>query len=269
MTRLYAMVLFLGVTAATASAQFPNGYFETAFELLPPYARSDVIAARMLPPEERDPALLGELSGYSIDPRDEQWQVYAPESCARVECGILVWVHPTDAMKMDYLWRQVFDAHDMLYVAALRSGNDRETFSRRIPLALTGLGAMVEKYKVDAARVYVGGFSGGSKVAQKIAFAFPDIFHGAILDAGFIDPDSKLIAPSPTELEPYFERLAFVLVVGRRDKLIWPDYLSLREALVEDSSVMHEILPPRMGHQRLSAEQLEEALAFLAQDAPR
>jgi len=69
-------------------------------------------------------------------------------------------------------------------VTAANSGNDAPTIDRREPLALLAAHNTMKQYPVDPQQVYIGGFSGGARVALRLALAYPDVFHGALLNAG-------------------------------------------------------------------------------------
>ena len=55
---------------------------------------------------------------------------------------------------------------------------------RRLPLALLGYWNARSRYPIDPDRVYVGGLSGGSRVAQIAALAYPDVFRGVEREDG-------------------------------------------------------------------------------------
>src|SRR4029077_12118401 len=64
----------------------------------------------------------------------------------------------------------------------------------------------------------VGGFSGGSRVALKIALAYPDLFRGVLLNAGS-DPigDTEALLP-PDDLFAQFQNSTrLVYVTGSAD----------------------------------------------------
>src|SRR5437879_3459051 len=79
---------------------------------------------------------------------------------------------------------------------AARSGNDASVLARREPLALLAAHNLMQRYPVDPERVYVGGFSGGARVAMRLALGYPDLFRGAILNAGS-DPIGGAEIPLP------------------------------------------------------------------------
>jgi pimeloyl-ACP methyl ester carboxylesterase len=83
---------------------------------------------------------------------------------------------------------------------------------------------------VDPERTYVGGFSGGSRVALRLALGYPDLFRGALLNAGSDPIGSREIPLPPRDLFLKFQsstRIAYV--TGERDTAhATDDSLSLR-----------------------------------------
>jgi pimeloyl-ACP methyl ester carboxylesterase len=85
-------------------------------------------------------------------------------------------------------------------------------------LALLGAYNVMQKYPIDPERIYIGGFSGGSRVALKTALAYPDLFRGALLNAGS-DPigDGEDFVP-PGDLFARFQSSRLVYVTGSEDE---------------------------------------------------
>ena len=93
------------------------------------------------------------------------------------------------------------------------------TLTRRAPLALLAAYNLMSRYPVDAQKVYVGGFSGGARIALRLALAYPDLFHGALLNAGS-DPLGMPGRPhrrSPQLLQQFQESTRLVYVTGEHD----------------------------------------------------
>jgi pimeloyl-ACP methyl ester carboxylesterase len=78
------------------------------------------------------------------------------------------------------------------------AGNSESVLERRVPLVVLAAHNVIARYHVDTQRVYVGGFSGGSRVAMRIALGYPDLFQGALLNAGS-DPIGDSQTPLPPE----------------------------------------------------------------------
>lgn len=79
-----------------------------------------------------------------------------------------------------YAWFD-FDVHG----PALGSEGIEASLSRLEAL----LGEVVERYAVDPAQLYVGGFSQGGAMAGAVALLHPDRVAGAIVLGGFLPPD--------------------------------------------------------------------------------
>ncbi|HEV7166284.1 MAG TPA: hypothetical protein VGO35_12960 [Gammaproteobacteria bacterium] len=209
-----ALLLVLGLMCLpAANADAPRtGEFTTSFTEITPLAEAREVAQRLLHRIVYDQQLVqGTLpSGQTIVPADETWKVYVPESYTGSEpYGVFVWVSPSDDGGADYGWEHLLRDHKLIYVGANKSGNDQGVMNRRVPLALTGLVGIMATYKVDSARVYIGGFSGGGVTASRIAAAYSDIFTGAL----FVST-SEGIGSSDTPVPPA-ERYALMQSRGR------------------------------------------------------
>lgn len=126
------------------------------------------------------------LSPYPIDLAQEKFILYVPSSAPPSPRGfaLLVFVPPSDLAYLPFGWAAQLDHYGVIFIAPARAGNTTAVVSRRVPLALAAEANVVREYSIDPQRIYIGGFSGGSRVAQRIALAYPDVFHGALLNAG-------------------------------------------------------------------------------------
>jgi len=164
----------MGCAAMVAAAEAPRtGAFTVSFSQATSWADQHEVAERLG---------MGELAPrQSITPSAESWHVYVPEDYTGSEpYGVLVWVSPSDEGELPSGWQHALRDHKLIYVAADKSGNTQDVVTRRVPLALTGLAGIEATYKVDASRVYVGGFSGGGITASHIAAGYADVFTGGL-----------------------------------------------------------------------------------------
>ncbi len=199
-----------------------------SFDRYSPLASSKEIVRRTLSPIEAD-RVLGYLRAksqslpeQSIDLSGEHFALYVPLGNAPPEgYGLIVFIAPWDDGAIPREWRQVLDRHHMIYVSADRSGNHNNMLWRRLPLALHAYENIASRYRLNAARVYVSGFSGGSRTAMRAAPSYPDVFRGAILNSGS-DPfgDSGIAVPPADLFREFQERSRIVLVSGTEDLLI-------------------------------------------------
>jgi dienelactone hydrolase len=157
----------------------------------------------------------------SIDLSTEKFVVYVPARAPPSGYRLLVFLPPWQDARVPSGWEGVLDDYGTIFVSAARSGNEENVLARREPLALLAAVNLMQRYTVDAAHVYIGGFSGGARIALRLALAYPDLFHGALLDAGsdpLGDPAAGGPPLPPRELlERFQESTRIVYVTGERD----------------------------------------------------
>jgi predicted esterase len=186
-------------------------------------ASSAELVRRMLSPLaalqlKRQMARTGkQLAGQSIKLSEEKFVVYVPSPQPARGYALLVFVPPWEDARVPPGWTAVLDRYGVIFVSAARSGNDESVFDRREPLALLAAHNAMQRQPVDPERVYIGGFSGGARVALRLALGYPDVFRGAILNAGS-DPigDSHIPLP-PKDLFLQFQSTRLVYVTGEGD----------------------------------------------------
>ncbi|MGH8123552.1 MAG: hypothetical protein ACREPT_12365 [Rudaea sp.] len=179
--------------------------------------------------------------------------------------GLLVFIMPWKRPAIPSNWLPVLDRHGMICVMAMGSGNSANIFSRRIPLALSGYENVKRHYTVDPDRVYIGGLSGGSRIALRIALAFPDVFHGALLNAGSDSFGTDVLSPpDPTLFRQFEERSRLIYATGSEDdtNLVIDSHSrdSARALCIFD---LHTLTMNGRGHRLVNPTILEHALAAL------
>lgn len=214
------------VLAASAGAQTPTGLQpDVAFNSYSQEAEPHELMRRVLTPltdkqAEASLALTGKsLPEHSIDLANEHFVVYVPPNPPPpAGYGLFVFIMPFDRARLPYGWADALDSHNMIFVAAAMSGNDQSAIGRREPLALLAKTNVAARYHVDPSRIYIGGLSGGSRVALRLALAYPDIFSGAFLNAGS-DPlgTVNLPIPSPDLFGRFQENSRIYYATGAND----------------------------------------------------
>ena len=219
-----ALALSSRAPAADVAAQM-SVQRDVVFGNPSPLARAETLLARVMSPLLRekvraDAAATGlTINEQSIDLANERFSLYVPVATAPAAgFGLLVYVSPFDKAAIPSPWLPVLARHRLIAVSAANSGNDENVMDRRIPLALAGYENVGKRYRLDPARVYVGGLSGGSRVALRLALAFPDVFRGALLNAGS-DPIGTIAVPLPDAgmFRLFEERSRLVYVTGSED----------------------------------------------------
>jgi pimeloyl-ACP methyl ester carboxylesterase len=165
---------------------------------------------------------------------NETFALYVPPRASPQGYALLVFVPPWETATVPKHWASALDRHHMIFVTAAKSGNSADVLNRREPLALLAAQNIMRRYPVDPQQVYVGGFSGGSRVALRIALGFADVFHGALLNASS-DPIGNAEIPLPPRqlLREFQASTRVVYVTGAHDAFnIAADVLS-RKSLEE------------------------------------
>jgi len=158
------------------------------------------------------------LSEQPIDLSQETFVLYVPSPAPPQGYALLVFVPPWQDARLPVGWTAVLDRYHVIFVSAARSGNEESVLGRREPLALLAEHNVLARYPVDPQRVYLAGFSGGARVAQRLALAYPDVFRGAILNAGSDPIGDADIALPPRDLFLRFQSSSrLVYLTGEAD----------------------------------------------------
>lgn len=215
-----------------------------------------------------------EKAGKSLDSRavelgSERFALYVPATRPAAGYGLLVWVSPFDDAHLPPGWAPVLDRRGMMFVSAAKSGNRQPVLERRDPLAVIAAWSVERRYPVDPDRVYVAGWSGGSKVALRLALGYPDVFRGAVLNAGSeaIGGGDGLPVPPRDLMQRFQQESRLVYVTGGQDAAhLGDDVASIQSMRDWCQYNIDDHIVGFAGHDLLSPEALDRALAFL--DAP-
>ena len=223
------LLLFCGVflTASAISdtaAEFTGLRSDVVFSDYFPLSRSAELLHRLLSPLNADRA--GKKLAHSavalrdqpIDLAQERFAVFVPSHSPAQGYGLLVFVPPWENATLPLGWAEILDRHGVIFVSAANSGNTANVLDRREPLALLAAHNITQRFRVDPERIYIGGFSGGSRIALRLALGFPDLFRGALLNAGS-DPIGDAQTPlPPAELFSRFQEMTrIVYISGQND----------------------------------------------------
>ena len=185
------------------------------------------------------------------------WELYIPKNDSTEAPGVFLYVSPMNTGRIDSRWREVMDQQNLIYIAANKSGNKIPTI-RRMVLANLGIKALGQRYAFDINHINVAGFSGGGRVASRIATQYPEVFTGALYICG-VDFWKK-------DKTPDVERLIqnrFVFLTGTKDfnrretRQIQQRYI---KAGAKNTKL---IVVPNMAHKHPDAAYLTEAIEFL------
>ncbi len=192
-------------------------------------------------------------------------EIRIPRTVGERPLGLLVFVPPTDRFRIPPAWHGPLDEAGLVLVVAHDSGNAQDVLARRVPLALQGVAVAAREHRIDPSRIYVAGFSGGSRVAQMLAVGYPDVFRGALLMAGSDPLGSHRLSVPPAELMSLVQvRSRIVLATGRGDSLALERdrqaAASFRRRCVDGLLVDHA---SRRGHSLPAAAEFRRGLELL------
>ena len=185
------------------------------------------------------------------------YEVYLPDNDSTEKPGVFVYVSPMKTGRIDSRWREVMDQQNLIYIAANKSGNKILTI-RRMVMATLALRALGQDHEFDTDHISISGFSGGGRIASRLATQYPEVFTGALYICG-VDFWKK-------DQTPRVDRLIqnrFVFLTGTRD-FNRTETRQIRKRYIK-AGVQHTKLieVPGMGHKHPDATYLTEALQFL------
>ena len=221
----WALAMLACAGSATAANETAHGWIQDQSIQVP----SDLVdgpqfARRLLSPlSGRDVARFLEAEGRSLAaepfaPGDFVVDMYVPRRVPEDGYGLLVFVPPMDDFAMPSDWKRVLEQRGIVLVQPQGAGNEADVFGRRIPAVLHAYAHATANFRIDPARRYVGGFSGGARLAQRVALAWPDVFQGSLQFAGSVQVGENLMPPPERALLDLARiRSRFVLVSGSQD----------------------------------------------------
>lgn len=266
---LMAALCAAGVAQAAAQAIGPQE--NVVFTEYPPLSRSEEIARRSFSPltiaelSQTADAKARHLREQPLDLAQESFSLYVPASSPPRGYSLLVFVSPLDTPMIPQSWHWVLDRHATIVVSAAKSGNSQPIWDRRMPLALAGAFNVMRRYPVDSTKIFIGGLSGGSRVAMRLALDYPDLFHGALLNAGS-DPIATQLAvlPAAQLFEQFQNESRIFYITGDMDSVnVGADIASAQSlnAWCVFGTVSQTMF--HAGHEAPAAAYLDKALEYL------
>jgi predicted esterase len=196
--------------AGDAAGDVAGLHRDMVFDQYPDFATSSQLLRRLVSPlnaqriRQQAHATGITIREQPIDLSKERFTVYVPAHAPPEGYALMVFVPPWDEAKIPLTWIPVLERRGIVLVTAAGSGNDEDVLDRREPLALLGAANAMSRYHIDPRRVFIGGFSGGSRVALRLALGYADVFHGVLLEAGS-DVLGQQLPPPPRELLEQFQ----------------------------------------------------------------
>jgi predicted esterase len=268
-----AVIACLATAGAVAQDAVPGLHDNVSFSSYPPLARNSEILSRVLTPLtlagiKRDFAQSGKSLGEtSVNLAAEKFLIYVPPNKPPQGYRLMVFVPPWQKAQLPQGWGPVLDQFGMVFVTPAKSGNEEDIISRREPLALIAAQNVMAQYPIDPAQVFVGGMSGGARMALRLALAYPDLFHGALLNSGS-DVIGTIYEPLPSAslFRQFQSGTRLVYVTGDHDAANMESEMRSKRAMQDWCvSDMASIRMPFTGHEVASPAILTRALQVLVQ----
>jgi pimeloyl-ACP methyl ester carboxylesterase len=268
-------VLVATPAIADTDAEFTGLHSDVVFSDYSSLSRSAELQHRLLSPLNADQvsrrlahsAVV--LRDQPIDLVQERFTVYVPPHSQAQGFGLLVFVPPWENAMLPRGWAGILDRRGVIFVSAANSGNSANVLDRREPLALLAAHNILQRFRVDPQRIYIGGFSGGSRIALRLALGFPDVFRGALLNAGS-DPIGDAETPlPPAELFSRFQEMTrIVYISGQNDGVnVDKDAASTRSMLGWCVFDWYAERSPWVEHEVAGSTALDRALVMLDKHA--
>jgi pimeloyl-ACP methyl ester carboxylesterase len=161
----------------------------------------------------------GLQDAFQVDLAAEHLLVRAPDKpAADGRYGLLIYLDARKQARYDFEWNNVLDSHAIVFVSPDNAGDDADTLDRRIPLALHAYEYARRNYTLDPARIYVAGAAGGSRVAQRLALTYPDVFTSAIVNSGAVELGTQVPVPAPDLLRRLHTHSSLVFATSKHDQ---------------------------------------------------
>lgn len=198
----------------------------------------------------------GWFAGY--DSTRQTYELFVPKNYnPKKPVGVVLFVSPSaKAMGWPH-WKEACEKHGVIFAGPHAAGNDCPS-PRRVRIVLDVLDELRRNYNVDADRTYIGGFSGGGRIACSIAFALPELFGGVIpiCAAGDLRDESWL-------RQRAIDRLSVAHITGDGDFNLG-EVERFRGPILADVGVRSRVkVIPKMGHSVPTGAPLAETLKWL------
>ncbi|MSU35199.1 MAG: hypothetical protein EXS36_08795 [Pedosphaera sp.] len=95
----------------------------------------------------------------------------------------MAWVSPGNSPGIPSDWISELAQSRLLVVSAANKGNER-AIADRLRLALDATYNVCREFPIERKRIYIGGMSGGGRVASMLGIACADVFAGALCVCG-------------------------------------------------------------------------------------
>lgn len=249
---LVAAVVIAQQSGAVAQAVSPKGHI-AQFQTTQPTQLDWVFALANQSPAEEPAGLLKDY-----DSTKQRFELYVPAGVgSRVAAPLILFISPSQKATGLSQFRKLCDREGVVFASPHQAGNQTPG-PRRVRIVMDTLDEVRRRYNVDSDRTYIGGFSGGGRIAFTIATALPEYFGGVIpvCVGGQLRTESWL-------RERVISRLRIALLTGEND-FNRGEIERMTQTQFSGVGVTSRIWTvSRLGHAIPSGKTLDEAFAWL------
>jgi len=202
---LVVLSAFLIVSVAVRAADVPRDYHASVNVVGP--TRLDFIFPLANQSPEPTPEWLADY-----DSTQQRYELFIPPKLdARKPAPLILFVSPAAQPVGWREFEQVCRSTGIVFACPFGAGNECPA-KNRIRIVLDVLDDVRRKVEIDPDRTYIGGLSGGGRVACMIAYALPELFGGVIPVCG-----AERLREEPWLRHRAIDRLSVALITGEKD----------------------------------------------------
>lgn len=114
------------------------------------------------------------------DSTQQKYELFVPPKHKPAQAApLLLFISPSKQPTGLAQWKSVCEEHGLIFASPFEAGNECDT-RQRVRIVLDVLDDVRRRYAIDPDRTYIGGFSGGGRIACAIAFSLPEYFGGIV-----------------------------------------------------------------------------------------
>jgi len=203
---LIVVLLMIQARCAVAQDGSPTGYF-AEFQITQATRLDWVFALTNQSPADVPDGFLKDYES-----TDQRFELYVPASYnAERPAPLILFISPGQKGTGLAQFRALCDREGVLFASPHQAGNQTPG-PRRVRIVMDTLDEVRRRYRIDPDRTYIGGFSGGGRIAFAIATALPEYFGGIlpVCAGGELRPESWL-------RQRVIDRLRIALITGEKD----------------------------------------------------
>ncbi len=203
----------------------------------------------------------GWLAGYRST--EQKYECFVPAKYVPTKAWpCVLFISPSEQPAGFASWKALCEREGILFASPFGAGNNCET-KQRVRIILDVLDDLRRHYNLDPDRTYIGGFSGGGRIACSIGFSLPEFFGGVmpVCAAGDLREESWL-------RQRVQDRLSVAFITGEND-FNRGEVERFRGPMLADVGVRTKVWVPRgVGHALPDSATLLEAYQWLDAEAP-